>query len=442
VSSIPPVPPVDPAAAPGPHPPRADRDDVVEMLHGVQVADPYRYLEDGDSDRTVAFVTAQNAVTEPYLAQLPGRAVFDDSTLALLTAPRAGVPWERGGRYFCVANPGHLDQDQVFVADDLATLLAGKGRLLLDPNAWSEDGAAALTSLSTSRTGRLAAFARADAGSDWRTVGVLDVVDGTLQPDVLEWTKWVEPTWLPDEASLLYWRYPAPPSLEDTAALGPGELVLHRLGTPQSADETVWSRPEDSEWMTDPWVSPDGRWLILTSAPGTDSRTTISARRLSLDAAGRSVVAADEVVVVGDLADAHTVVGVQDDRLYLRTERDAPTGALVEVALADPDRRWRVLAAGTTDRVLAGARVVDGGFVVLWSVDAAHRLELLDGDAHPLWTPQLPQPVSITSLQTRHGSDEILVGVTSFATRQRRFRITVGGELTELPAPAGEVALP
>src|ERR1700710_1146007 len=97
--------------------PPADRDDTVDVLHGVPVADPYRYLEDPESPRTAAFVAAQNALSRPYLDALTARPTFLAFTTAVLTAPRRGVPWERGGRYFTIGNPGDKDQDQVFVGD-------------------------------------------------------------------------------------------------------------------------------------------------------------------------------------------------------------------------------------------------------------------------------------------------------------------------------------
>ena len=103
--------------------PPADRDDVVESLHGVEVADPYRYLEDPDAERTATFVAAQNAVSEPLLEALPGRPRFHELTTALVTAPRAGVPWERGGRYFVVSNPGERDQDVLYTAPSASALL-------------------------------------------------------------------------------------------------------------------------------------------------------------------------------------------------------------------------------------------------------------------------------------------------------------------------------
>ena len=123
--------------------------------------------------------------------------------------------------------------------------------------------------------------------------------------------------------------------------MGAGELMLHRLGDDPAADVLVWSPPCARDWMTEPWVAADGRWLVLTSSPGTDSRSTVHARRLMRDDAGGYRIDDAEVVVVADLTDAHHVVGSDGDTLYLRTERDAPRGRLVAVDLATPDARGR-----------------------------------------------------------------------------------------------------
>ena len=178
--------------------PPVDRDDVVEVRHGVEVADPYRYLEDPDAERTRAFVDAQNAVSGPYLAALPARPALLALTTALLTAPRRGVPWERGGRYFVVANPGELDQDQLLCADSLDELMTAP-TLLLDPNRLSADGTVAMTAARVSPDGTLLGLRAVRGG-----VGLADhpgprgrVAAGD-PPDELRWTKWVDPTWLPD----------------------------------------------------------------------------------------------------------------------------------------------------------------------------------------------------------------------------------------------------
>ena len=430
--------------------PAAVRGDTVDVLHGVPVADPYRYLEDPESPHTVAFVQAQNELSRPYLDSLPGREAFLDNALQLLTAARGGVPWERGGRYFVVANPRRSDQDQVFVADNVAELpgslseIPGE-RLLIDPNTWSTDGTSALTGLQVSDDGRFAGYARSDAGSDWRTIGVVDVATGDELDDRLTGAKWLDPVWLPDNESFLYWRYPG----ADTAAAGAltdatgvGELVLHRLGTAQEQDEVLWRKPEAKEWMVAPWVSPDGRLLVLVASPGTDSRSTVAVRRLAVDEQGRSVVLPGESTVVAELADAHHVVGSDGDTLYLRTERDAPAGRLVAVDLTGPAAPWQTVAAGEPGRVLVGVGMAADRFVLTWSVDTAHRLQLVDRTGRPIADPDLGALVSFTSVRSRSTGSEIFVGTTGFDHRLRVYRLDTAGGVVALPELGAAVTLP
>lgn len=112
----------------------------------------------------------------------------------------------------------------------------------------------ALNAAEVSPDGLLVAVALAEAGSDWQNIRLFEVATGEPLPDVLTWTKWVSPTWLPDSSGFLYWRYPPPDGGEFTDAMGAGELVLHRLGTGQDTDLQVWARPEEPEWMTTPEV--------------------------------------------------------------------------------------------------------------------------------------------------------------------------------------------
>jgi prolyl oligopeptidase len=423
--------------------PPTTRDDTHEVLHGVPVADPYRYLEDPDTQRTQDFVAAQNAVSAPYLAALPAVQPFLQMTTALLTAPRRGVPWERGGRYFVIANPGDLDQDQLFTADTLGELL-DHPELLLDPNTLSADGTVAMTAVRVSPDGRLVAYALSEAGSDWRTIRVRDIGSGADLDDELRWTKWVDPTWLPDASGFLYWRYPAPTGGEFTTAMGAGELMLHRIGGEGSTDELVWA-PQDVEWMADPWVAADGRWLVLTASPGTDSRSTVHARRIAPGEQGSCVIGPEITVVVDQLTDAHHVVGSDGDLLYLRTERDAPRGALVAVDLAHPQEPWVAVIGQHHADVLVDARPAAGCFVVLWSTDAAHRIELIDRTGAHLQWPQLPAPVSVSAVNCRDASSEIFVGVSSFTLRAGTYRIALDDPelpIAALPQVGGEIDLP
>ncbi len=227
-----------------------------------------------------------------------------------------------------------------------------------------------------------------------------------------------------------------------TDATGVGELAVHRLGTEQSADEVIWSKPEARDWMVDPWVSDDGRLLVLTASPGTDSRTTIGIRRLTVDRDGRSTVLPGETDIVPELTDAHHVVGAVGDILYLRTERDAPHGRLVAVDLTSPGTAWTTLAEGDEKRVLSGVAMAVDSFLLLWSVDTAQQLEIVDRGGLGRAEPDLGAAVSFAAVRSRASTDEIFVGTTGFDHRLRVYRLTVDGSVTELPGPSAAAPLP
>lgn len=428
----------DPASTARPSYPSAHRDDLVETLFGVEIADPYRYLEDPDADRTAAFVAAQNALSAPILEGLPARQRFLELTTALVTAPRVGVPWERGGRYFVVSNPGARDQDVLYTAGSLRALLDDPA-VLLDPNDLSDDGTVALMAASVSDDGSQLAYALSEAGSDWMTIKVRDVAGGADLADELRWAKWNEPTWMPDGSGFLYWRYPAPSGGEFTDEMGAGELVLHRLATDQDDDVTVWSRPESKEWMVQPVVGDDGRYVFFVAGPGTDSRTTISARRLAVGPDGAAVPDGADIPVVAELADAHHVVASDGDLLYLRTERDAERGRLVAVRLDDPDAPWSEIVPQHDTDVLVSADAVAGGFVLVWSRDAAHHVVLVRRDGSPVFVPHIEGPVSITAVHARSSSAEAFLGSATFTGPPRAHRLTSQSPviIEELPAAEG-----
>jgi prolyl oligopeptidase len=177
--------------------PHSERGPVVETLHGVKVADPYRWLEDPDSARTREWVAAQNAVTEEHLAGLASRGWFREQLGAILGVPRAGVPRPRGGRYLLDRNDGSQDQDVVTVADDLMTLAAG-GRVLIDPAEFSADGTASLRAAVLSPDGKWVAYQVSEAGSDWTRVRVRGVDSGVDTADAVPYAKFMPPVWSPD----------------------------------------------------------------------------------------------------------------------------------------------------------------------------------------------------------------------------------------------------
>jgi prolyl oligopeptidase len=325
--------------------PSVRREDLVELLHGHQVADPYRWLEAPASDPEIqAFVGEQNGYTAAHLADLPAREIFRERLGQLWDHPRRGAPWRRGDHWFQVRNDGLQDQDVLWTAPasgqapidphGSATTAAGvvppddRWRVLLDPNTWSTDGTASLSALSVRRDGELVAFARSDAGSDWLVWRVVDASSGELLPDEVRWAKFSTAAWLPDGSGFLYGAYDPPePGQEHAAALRGQRLQCHRLGTDSSQDVVIHERPDQPEWGFDPTVSHDGRWLVVKVWRGTDPTN-----RVHVAPFVDGVLGAFHPLLDADDA-SYEIVGVLGDDLVVMTDRDAPLGRVLAVTL-------------------------------------------------------------------------------------------------------------
>ncbi len=201
---------------------------LVETLHGVRVADPYRWLEDENAPATKAWVEAENKVTFAYLAGIPEREAIKRRLTQLWNYERYGVPVKQGGRYFFSKNDGLQNQSVLYVAESLEAT----PRLLLDPNTLSADGTVALSGTAISDDGKLLAYGVAVAGSDWQEWRVRDVGTGRDLPDTIKWVKFSGASWTKDGRGFFYSRYDEPKEEQRLTKVNYFQkLYFHKLGT-------------------------------------------------------------------------------------------------------------------------------------------------------------------------------------------------------------------
>jgi prolyl oligopeptidase len=331
-----PAPAAEAPAAPAPparayaYPP-ARRGDTVDDYHGTKVADPYRWLEDADSQETRAWVEAENQLTRAFFEKSPWQARFKDRITRLYDYERYSVPFKEGGRYFYLHNTGLQNQSVLFVLDKLD----GKPRELLDPNGLSKDGTIALASTAFTHDGKLMAWATGEAGSDWEEWHVKRTDTGADLPDLLKWSKFGGAAWTHDGKGFFYSAYDKPEAGKElTAANYFQKLKYHRLGTPQEKDEIVYERPDDKELESSATVTDDGRWLVITVDHGTDPRNLLYVKDLTKKNAAL-------VTIADKLENDITFVGNLGSVFYLQTDRDAPRGRIVSVDVAQKAPAWK-----------------------------------------------------------------------------------------------------
>ena len=393
--------------------PQTARGDVVETQFGIAVADPYRWLEnDVREDQAVRdWVTAQNAVTDAYLETLPGRDIFAARMTELYDYERFGVPEKKGGRYFYTRNDGLQNQAVLFVRDSVD----GEGRMLIDPNSWSKDGATALAGWVPSEDGSRIVYAVQDGGTDWRTVKVLDVATGQPLADTVEWVKFSNLAWAKDGSGFYYSRFPETAEGEKFQALNENQAVyFHRLGTPQSADVQIYATPDEPKRGHSAEVSDDGKWLVITTSEGTDDKYAVTL--IDLKAPG-----AAPRKLIERLENNWSYVGNEGTRFFFATNKDAPRLKLVtlDIAAGNPQP---VEIVAQDDATLDGASIVGDTLIASYLVDAKTEVRRFGLDGSPRGTIALPGIGTATGFDGDAGDPETFFAFTSFATPTAIYR--------------------
>jgi prolyl oligopeptidase len=345
--------------------PNTKRVDHVDDYHGTEVADPYRWLEDLDSEETAAWVAAENEVTFGYLESIEERDRIRKELTRLWNYERYGIPFKRGKRYFLTKNDGLQNQSVYYWMDDLE----GEMKVLLDPNTLSKDGTVAVSGVAITDDGKYMAYALSSAGSDWKTWHVREVETGKDLDDVLEWAKFTGASWTKDGKGFFYGRYDAPKKGDEYEQLNYFQkLYYHRLGTPQSEDELVYERKDHKDWQFSGEVTDDGRYLIIDVSVGTDRRNMIFYKDLKKKKA-------EVVELISELESSYSFIDNKGSKLWFRTDNEAPRGRVIAIDLKKPDRKnWKELIPQDESATLRGVDVVGGKFFANYLEDASSRI--------------------------------------------------------------------
>ncbi|MGD1901070.1 MAG: prolyl oligopeptidase family protein [Geitlerinemataceae cyanobacterium] len=381
--------------------------DCVEQYHGTAVADPYRWLEDGDSDETAAWIASQVELTTGYLEGLPDRERLRERLTEIWNYAKYSAPSKRGDRYLFYKNDGLQNQSVLYVLEDLG----GEPRVLLDPNTLSEDGTVALGGVSIDPSGKYMAYGLSQGGSDWRTWRVRDIETGEDLGDTLEWSKFSGAAWTHDAAGFYYCRYDAPTSeLQDVNEFQ--KLCYHRLGTPQSEDALVLDFPEEPQWGSGADISDDGRYLVVAVWRDTTRTNRFYYRDLSDPSA-------ELVELIDNFDAAYDFIDNDGTRFWFETNDGAPKGKVVEIDVATGARRELIPETGNTIRSVS---TLGGRFYVAYLVDAKNQVEHFALDGSDRQVVELPGIGSIGGFSGKRTDTETFYVFTSFTTPTTIYR--------------------
>ena len=346
--------------------------DHVDTYHGTTVPDPYRWLEDDTSSETAAWVAAQNKVTFPYLETIPFRGQLQARVLKLNDYEKYSAPSQKGPYFFFSKNDGLQNQSVLFIQKGLT----GTPEVLIDPNAWSEDGTMRLATFVPSKDATYAVYGISRSGSDWQEFKVMELATRKTLADTIEWVKVSGAAWHGD--GFYYSRYPAPEKGKEKASINENHQVyFHKIGTPQSQDVLVYQDPANPQRFHIADTTEDERFAILSISErgkGKDGNA-IYVRDL---ASGKGAFA-PLIGTIGD--DQYNVIDSVDGKLLVETNRKAPNSRVVLIDPAQPDEaNWKTILPEKPEP-LQGAGTAGGRLFVTYLKDVATKAYVysLDG---------------------------------------------------------------
>ncbi|MFL1010496.1 prolyl oligopeptidase family serine peptidase [Flavisericum labens] len=336
-------------------------ENIIDTYFGVEVEDPYRWLEDDTSKETEAWVKAQNKVTNSYLEGIPFRNQLKERLSELWNYEKRSAPFKEGDYNYFSKNNGLQNQSAIYRQKE-----NGEAEVFLDPNTFSEDGTISLDALSFSKNGKILAYSVSKGGSDWRKIFVMDTETKEAVEAPLVNVKFSQISWFKDEG-FYYSSYDKPEGSELSAKTDQHKVYYHKLGTTQKEDTLIFGgKPEEKHRYIYAKVTEDSRFLVITP------RVSTSGNKLLIKDLSKPN---NKFVTILSHTDSDTTLIDNDgDKLLLITNLNAPNKKVVSVDASNPIPVKWVDVIPETKHVLTISK--GGGYLFAhYMVDAVSKVK-------------------------------------------------------------------
>lgn len=399
--------------------PLAKTVDTVDVYFGMEVADPYRWLEDDNSEETAEWVKAENQLTQDYLSKIPFREALENRLTEIWNYPKYGVPYKKGDRYFFFKNDGIQNQSIMYMQADLNA----EPEVLLDPNKLSDDGTVALAGTSISEDGKYLAYSTASGGSDWNEINVMEIDSRKMLPDHIKWVKFSGIAW--KDNGFFYSAYDEP-SEEDILS-GQNrfqKLWYHQLGDEQKDDLLIFEDREHPLRGFGGYLTEDKSFLMLNVWEGTSGNGLYAAKLNNINKI-------DFVKIADGFDYEYNIVDNIGDQLLMKTNKDAPKSKLVLVDLSSPEEENWIPFIDEKEEVLQGVSIVGGQIFTEYLKDAASVAYFYDLEGNPIRDMELPTVGTLGGFNGNKDDNTAFYAFTSFTYPTTIFKYDISTGISE-----------
>lgn len=398
--------------------PETRKTDTVDDYFGTKVADPYRWLEDDNSEETKNWVKAQNKVTFGYLEQITSRNKIKERLTKIWNFEKMSTPYKKGKYYIYSQNNGIQNQGVMYYRDGLN----GTPKVLLDPNTLSTDGTVSLSGTSISHDGKYMAYGTSKSGSDWVEYDVLEIETGKKLTDHISWVKFSGVSWQGD--GFYYSRYDAPKGSELSAKNEFHKVYFHKVGTSQDEDKLIYNDTDHPNRNFGADVTDDQQWLLIYTTEST-SGNALMAMNLAKPNSPMQVI-------VDNFDNDYGVLDVVGSKMLVRTNKDAPRYRLVEIDINNPaPANWKEIIPQQKElleeTVLAGDKIV-----VTYLVDVKTKVYIYDRNGNREGEIPMPGIVNCNSLSGSKKDSLLFYNVVSYTAPASIYKYNVLTKTTSL----------
>ena len=391
--------------------PETKKEEFTETIHGYEISDSYRWLEDFTSDDSLDWVKRQNKFTKTFISKNNYKKDIANYLEQIWENESISIPYKEEGKTFYYFNDGSFQQSKLMIKDcDKCD-----ERVLIDPNTFSDDGTISLGGTSVNNSADMIAFSISDGGSDWRVWKVLDIETGEVLEDEIKWAKFSGASWENDDSGFFYQKYDEPQGELLKEVNESPKLMFHKIGTDQSEDYVVYENPDQPRWGWGINVIEDTNIKILSISEGTDERNRLY---IQLNTGEKFIPLIDELI------GAYSFIDSKDGILWFYTTEGAPNGKIVNLEIKNGSFVWNDVIQ-ESENSIRSVNVINNSFVINYLVDTFSSIKIFDLSGNFVQDLELPKNGTIGGFGGEIDDTETYFSVSNYVTPREIYEINL-----------------
>ena len=389
--------------------PESKKIDFTENLHGYEISDSYRWLEDFTSDESIDWIERQNNFTKQFIKKNKYKKGLENYLNEIWESESISIPYKVKEKTFYYFNDGSFQQSKLMIKDCDSC----DARVLIDPNQFSNDGTVSLGGTSISNDASHIAYSISDGGSDWRTWKIMNIETGEVLDDELNWAKFSGASWENDDSGFYYRKYDEPDGELLKELNESPKLMFHKIGTNQSEDKLIYENPQNPRWGFGITVIKDSDMKLLSISEGTDDRNKVY---LKINENS------DFIPIIDELIGTYSFIDSKDNLLWFYTTESAPSGKIVNLEIKNGSFVWNEVIA-ESENAIRSVNIINNSFVINYLEDTFSQISIFDLSGEFVSKLSLPKKGTVSGFGGDIDDKESYFSITNYITPREIYQI-------------------